>query len=47
MGRVESYFFRFSVDDVQAVKVDNVGGTILNWLQKESKNPNDLEQHVV
>ena len=34
VGRVDSYFFRFSVDDVQAVKVDNVGETILNWLQK-------------
>ena len=37
MGRIESYFFRLSVDDLQAVKVDNVGGIILNWLQKESK----------
>ena len=37
-GHKENYFFRFTVDYSQTVKVDNVGGTILNWLQRESEN---------
>jgi len=37
VGCVINYFFRFAVDDLHTVKVDNVGKTILNWLQKESK----------
>ena len=38
MGSVENYLFHLSVGDFQAVKVDTVGGKILKWLQKESKN---------
>ena len=38
MGSVESHLFYLSVGDLQAVKVDTVGGKILKWLQKESKN---------
>ena len=38
MGHVEIYLFRFAVDNLQAFKVDNIGSTILKWLQKESKN---------
>ena len=37
-GAEEKYFFRFFSEDLLAVNVDNVGGTILNWLQKENKN---------
>jgi len=47
VGHEVNYFFCFTVDDSQTVKVDNVGGKILNWLQKESKIPNELEPHVV
>ena len=40
MGHIEKYLLRFAVNDLQAVRIDNVGGTILKWLQKERKNFN-------
>ena len=47
MGCEIYYFFRFAVDDLQTIKADNIEGTILDWQQKESKIPNELEQQAV